>query len=146
MQCAILPREKVILWQDCITWWEFSLCKVDDIQTGHFLPPSYLFKQTPNSLLICTWILKIKLEKSSSTNWIFSLQSISKLIFAGYTTSKNQVPNRVKIQLVELDFSEIKYRSTGVQFSDCHSNEILQEFIWFLLFLKMLGSIKQIAE
>ena len=110
MQCAILPREKVILWQDCITWWEFSLCKVDDIQTGHFLPPSYLFKQTPNSLLICTWILKIKLEISSSMNWIFSLQSISKLIFAGYTSSKNQVPNRVKIQHVELDFSKLIFQ------------------------------------
>ena len=31
-------------------------------------------------------------ENSSSTNWIFSLQrSISKLIFAGYKSSKNQV-------------------------------------------------------
>jgi hypothetical protein len=50
-------------------------------------------------------------------NWIFSLQksisklifslqkSISKLIFAGYTGSKNQVRNRLKIQFVELDFS-----------------------------------------
>ena len=59
---------------------------------------------------------KIKLEKSSSTNWIFSLQkSISKLIFAGYTGSKNQVWNRLKIQFVELDFSKLIFQksSTG---------------------------------
>jgi hypothetical protein len=73
---------------------------------------------------VCTWILKnqvakIKLQKSSSTNWIFTLKkSISKWIFAGYTGSKNQVWNRLKIQFVKLDFSkliltEIKYRSTG---------------------------------
>ena len=47
-------------------------------------------------------------------NWIFNLQkSISKLIFAGYTGSKNQVWNRLKIQFVELDFSKIKYRWIG---------------------------------
>ena len=51
---------------------------------------------------------KIKLEKSSLTNWIFSLQkSISKFIFAGYTGSKNQVRNRLKIQFFELDFSKL---------------------------------------
>ena len=39
---------------------------------------------------------KIKLEKSISMNWLFSLQRLfSKLIFAGYTGSKNQVRNRV---------------------------------------------------
>ena len=53
-------------------------------------------------------------EKSISTNWIFSLQkSISKLIFADYTGSNNQVRNRKKIHFVELDFSEIKVRLTG---------------------------------
>ena len=57
---------------------------------------------------------KIKLENSILTNWIFSLQkSISKLIFADYTGSKNQVRNRKKIHFAELDFSEIKVRSTG---------------------------------
>ena len=51
---------------------------------------------------------KIKLEKSSSTNRIFSLQkSISKLIFAGYTGSKNQVRNRLKIQFVDFDFYKL---------------------------------------
>ena len=35
-------------------------------------------------------------KKSSLTNWISSLQkSISKLIFAGYTGSKNPVRNRL---------------------------------------------------
>ena len=44
---------------------------------------------------------KIKFENSSSTNWIFNLQkSISKLIFAGYTGSKNQVRTRQKIKFV----------------------------------------------
>ena len=53
-------------------------------------------------------------EKLEKSNWIFSLQKfISKLIFAGYTGSKNSVRNRLKIQFVEIDFSEIKYRSTG---------------------------------
>jgi hypothetical protein len=47
------------------------------------------------------------LEKSSLTNWIF----------AGYTGSKNPVQNRLKIQFIELDFSKIKYRSTGGQSS-----------------------------
>ena len=45
-------------------------------------------------------------------NWIFSLQkSISKLIFAGYTGSKNQVRNRTDqliIQKQKLDFSITK--------------------------------------
>ena len=33
--------------------------------------------------------------------------------FAGYTGSKNPVRNKLKIQFIEFDFSEIKYRSTG---------------------------------
>ena len=42
--------------------------------------------------------LYLNLEKSSWTNWIFSLKkSISKLMFAGYTGSKNPVWNRLKI-------------------------------------------------
>ena len=57
---------------------------------------------------------KIKFEKSSSTNWIFSLQkSILKLIFAGYTGSKNQVRNRLKIQFVELDFSKLIFQKSS---------------------------------
>ena len=51
--------------------------------------------------------------------WIFKLlKSISKLIFTGYTGSKSQIRNRLKIHFVELDFlelifSEIKCRLTG---------------------------------
>ena len=51
-------------------------------------------------------------------NWIFSLQkSISKLIYAGYTGSKNPVRNRLKIQFVEHDFSNLIFQksSTGGQ-------------------------------
>jgi hypothetical protein len=40
-------------------------------------------------------------------NWIFNVQkSILKLIFAGYTVSKNPAFNRINIQFVELDFSK----------------------------------------
>ena len=55
--------------------------------------------------------LYLNFEKSSWKNPV--QKSISKFIFAGYTGSKNPVQNRLKIQFVELDFSEIKYRSTG---------------------------------
>ena len=49
--------------------------------------------------------LHLIFEKSTSTSWICNLQkSISKLIFAGYTGSKNPVWNRLKIQFVEIDF------------------------------------------
>ena len=66
-------------------------------------------------LIIVAWSVldfwKIKLEKSSSANWIFSLQkSISKLIFAGYSGSKNQVWNRLKIQFLELNFSKLIFQ------------------------------------
>ena len=55
-------------------------------------------------------------EKSSSTNWFFNLQkSISKLIFAGYTGSKNPVRNRLKIQFVELDFSKLIFQKSSTE-------------------------------
>ena len=61
---------------------------------------------TPYWSVLDFW--KIKLEKSSSTDCLFSLQkSISKLIFAGYTGSKNPVQNRLKIQFVILFFSKL---------------------------------------
>ena len=57
---------------------------------------------------------KIKFEKSSLTNWIFNLQKlISKLIFAGYTGSKTPVRNRLKIQFVELDFSNLIFQKSS---------------------------------
>ena len=74
----------------------------------HFLFKFILTLSRPIHLYL---LIFEKSEKSSSTNWIFNLQkSISKLIFAGYTGSKNPVRNRLKIQFVELDFSKIKYR------------------------------------
>ena len=54
-------------------------------------------------------------------NWIFNLQkSISKLISAGYTGSKNPVRNRLKIYFVKLGFSILIFEksSTGRQ-GDC---------------------------
>ena len=57
---------------------------------------------------------KIKVENSSSTNWIFSLQkSISNVIFAGYTGSKNPVLKRLKIQFIELDFSKLIFQKSS---------------------------------
>ena len=67
-----------------------------------FLPALVGKIQIWNRLTPCWSVLelkKIKLENSSSMNWIFSLQkSISKLICVGYTGSKNQVRNSVKIK------------------------------------------------
>ena len=82
---------------------------------------------------------KIKLEKSSSTNWIFSLQkSISKLIFAGYTGSKNPVRNRLKIQFVELDFSKLIFQksSTDQQGASIHLNNRITYITLFSHFLQ----------
>ena len=77
---------------------------------------SHLLWLTPYPSVLDCW--KIKFEKSSSTNWIFNLQqSISKLIFAGYTGSENPVWKRIKFKFVELDFSRIKYRWIGRQCS-----------------------------
>jgi hypothetical protein len=62
--------------------------------------------------------LYLVFEKSSWKNQVrrtgFSLQkSISKLIFAGYTGSKNPVRNRLKIQFVELDFSKLIFQKSS---------------------------------
>ena len=37
-------------------------------------------------------------------------KSISKLIFAGYTESKNPVQNRLKIQFLEFDYSKLIFQ------------------------------------
>ena len=53
---------------------------------------------------------KIKLEKSSLTNWIFSLQkSSSKLIFAGYTGSKKTVWSRLKNTVCQTWFFQLDF-------------------------------------
>ena len=58
---------------------------------------------TPYPSVLYFW--KITFEKSSSMNWIFNLKKwISKLIFAGYTGSKNLVWKWLKIEFVKLDF------------------------------------------
>ena len=58
---------------------------------------------------------KIKFEISGLTNLNFNLQkSILKLTFAGYTSSKNSLQNRVcLIWFFQLDFSKINYRWIG---------------------------------
>ena len=56
----------------------------------------------------------IEFEKSSSTNRIFNLQkSILKQIFAGYTGSKNPVPNILKIQSIKRDFSYLIFQKSS---------------------------------
>ena len=78
----------------------------------------------PSSIVTPCWSVlefkkKIKLENSSSMNWIFSLQkSIWKLIFASYTGSKKSSLKKTKNPVrktwfFQIDFSEIQYRSTG---------------------------------
>ena len=64
------------------------------------------------------------------TNWNFSLQkSILKLIFAGYTGSEKQVRNSVcRTWFFQIDFSEIKYRSTEGYSS---KNELILHFLKF---------------
>ena len=60
---------------------------------------------------------KIKFEKSSSTNWIFNLQKlISKLIFAGYTGSKNPIRNRLKFLIISPTFTFI-WAYTSVRYT-----------------------------
>ena len=67
---------------------------------------------TPYRSVLDFW--KIKFEKSSSTNWIFNLQKlISKLIFAGYTGSRNPVRNRLKIQFVNFDFPKLIFQKSS---------------------------------
>ena len=74
----------------------------DDLQharQSHSLPPVDLY---------------LIFEKLSLTNWIFCLQkSISKLIFVGYTGSKNLVRNRLKIQFFDLDFSKLIFQKSS---------------------------------
>ena len=65
-------------------------------------------------------IWKINLEKSGSTNWIFSL-SISNWISIAWVACKNQFRNwflqaknpALRTWFFQLDFSKIKYRSVG---------------------------------
>ena len=76
-------------------------------------PPKYqLCRHSPYPSVLDFW--KFKFKKLSLTNWIFNLQkAISKLIFAGYTGSKNPVRNRLKIQFVELDFSKLIFQKSN---------------------------------
>ena len=58
--------------------------------------------------------LYLSFEKSSWKNQVrqtgfFNLQK-SKLIFAGYTGSKNPVQNRLNIQFIEHDFSNLIFK------------------------------------
>ena len=70
------------------------------------------YKQNANTIFIAYhptydfW--NIKFERSSSKNCIFNLQkSISKLIFADYIGRKNPVQNKLKIQFIKFDFSNL---------------------------------------
>ena len=57
---------------------------------------------------------KTSLKNQVQLNWIFNLKkTFSKLIFAGYTGSKNPVQNRLKIQFVELDLSELIFQKSS---------------------------------
>ena len=75
----------------------------DDLKTIQVISKEHL-----TVLTLCWTVLefwKINLEKSSLTNFIFSLQNlISISIFACYTGSKKQFQNRLKLLFVKLDF------------------------------------------
>ena len=130
--------ERLGYWEEkslSMLWWLFrqilefqkkilldrKLCYRRSVCTYISIPTIYMYKvesiecivwlsyQTPCWSVLEVW--KFKLEKLSLTNWIYSLQkSISKLIFADYTGSKNPV---CRTWFFQIDFSEIKYRSTG---------------------------------
>ena len=78
-------------------------------------------------LLICTSILKNQVGKIKFDEL---QKSISKLIFAGYTGSKNQVRNRLKIKFVELDFSKLIFQKSSTdQQGDSHlANKFWQSY------------------
>ena len=71
------------------------------------------------------------MEKSISRNCIFSLQ---KLIFAGYTGSKNPVRNRLKIQFVKLDFSKLIFKKPSTDQQGVNG----LSFFYFRLFLSKI--------
>ena len=88
-----------------------KLCYRRSVCTYISIPTIYMYKVESIECIVwlsyqtpCWSVLevgKFKLEKLSLTNWIFNLQkSISKLIFAGYTGSKNPVRNRLPIQFM----------------------------------------------
>ena len=101
--------------QLCVAWSRVALLCLSSIIIKYQQNVSHISQCVfaPYPLLICTWFLK-KVVKIKSTNWIFSLQkSILKLIFAGYTGSKNSVQNRLKIQFVELDLSKLIFQKSS---------------------------------
>ena len=86
---------------------------------------------------------------SSSTNWIFGLwESILKLIFAGYTGSKNSVRNRLKIQFDELNFSKLIFQksSTDQQGESKVEPNSKQEWWPILIAILTLDWLRLISE
>ena len=94
-------------------FYKASLTKFKKMQMGRKISfcctiAQLLAARNSNSLIYTEFL------KSSSKNWIFSLQkSISKLVFAGYTDSKNPVWNWLKIQFVELDFPKLIFQKSS---------------------------------
>ena len=66
---------------------------------------SVFIKEFPGTipLLICTWFLKNRFWKIKLD--LLNFLSISNLNFAGFIVSKNQVRNKQKTQIIQLDFS-----------------------------------------
>ena len=75
--------------------------------------------------------------------WCSLQKLISKLIFAGYTGSKNQVRNRLKIQFVELDFSKLIFQksSTDQQGVTRDPEKITQPNLAHFLKIGLMGSL-----
>ena len=95
---------RVSSWNDCKIWIPMSVC--------------YYF-HLPYWFVLDFW--KINLEKSSSTNWIFSLFRTEFLLPAQPSKINFEIDFcRLKIQFVELDFSNSIFQNSSTdQQGDC---------------------------
>ena len=83
-------------------------------------------------------------------NWIFNLQkSISKLIFAGYTGSKNPVWNRLKIQFVEIDYYNLIFQKSSTNQQGVRLYEMLIGILlklWVKFLAQLTSAISQLVD
>ena len=96
----------------CLNLSEFRRRFVDAMH-----PQEHWIKNPANPCWSALDFWKKKFEKFSLMNLVFNLQkSISKLIFAGNTGSKNPLWN--SIQFIELDFSNLIFHKSSIDQQD----------------------------
>ena len=134
-----LDRRK---WLQTNTWFDpqikseqFKSCQCSFVGCG-FVQSYQSLKTATNqisyALSICTWFLKslcLKNHVQMSSLWKkFFLISSKSWIFAGYTGSKNPVRNRLKIQFIELDFTNLIFQKSSTDGQGkrlpLHNNEL----------------------